>query len=89
MNLTPKNIEDLMMAAALILFTSSILVVALAVAYRVAIKPLLGDVAKLRTGLEHRVAEVEGQIRRLSVAGGLQVPVESFSAPEYAARERE
>ena len=61
-NLTPKNIEDLMASAAHIIFTSSILIAVLAVAYRVAIKPLLGDVAKLRTGLEQRLVEVEAKV---------------------------
>jgi hypothetical protein len=88
-NLTPKNIEDLMMSAALIIFTSSILVAVLAVAYRVAIRPLLGDVAKLRTGLEHRLAEVEEQIRRLNAATGLPTPVAAFPPPEYAVKKRE
>ena len=87
MNLTPKNIEDLMMSAAVIIFTISILVAVLAVAYRVAIRPLLGDVAKLRTGLEHRLAEVEEQIRRLNAAAGLQLPAESPS--EYAVKQRD
>jgi hypothetical protein len=84
MNLTPKNIEDLMMSGALIIFTTSILVAALAIAYRVAIKPLLGDVAKLRTGLERRLAEVEEHVRRLDAAAdGLQLPVDPFQQ-EYA-----
>lgn len=89
MNLTPKNIEDLMMSAAVIIFTISILVAVLAVAYRVAIRPLLGDVAKLRTGLEHRLAEVEGQVRRLNAGGGLELRVESFAPSEYAVKRRE
>jgi hypothetical protein len=33
------------------------------------IKPLLGDVAKLRTGLDQRLVEVEEQVRLLSAAG--------------------
>ncbi len=89
MNLTPKNIEDLMMSAAVIIFTISILVAVLALAYRVAIRPLLGDVAKLRTGLERRLAEVEEQIRRLNAAAGLQLPVEARAPSEYVVKHRE
>ena len=77
MNLTPKTIEDLMMAAALIIFTSSLLVGALAIPYRMAIRPLLGDVAKLRTGLERRLAEAEEQIRRLNATNALRFSTES------------
>jgi hypothetical protein len=69
----PKTIEDLMMAAALVIFTSSILITALAVAYRVAIRPLIGDVAKLRIGVEQRLSGMEEQIHQLS-ASGLQFP---------------
>jgi hypothetical protein len=89
LNLTPKNIEDLMMSAAVIIFTSSILIAVLAVAYRVAIRPLLGDVSKLRTGLEHRLAEVEEEIRHLKASAGLQLPVESFLPSGYATNKRE
>lgn len=77
-----------MMSAAVIIFTSSILIAALAVANRVAISPLLGDVAKLRTGLKHRLSEVEGQ-GRLNAASGLELPVKSFAPSEYAVRKRE
>jgi hypothetical protein len=87
-SLTPKNIEDLLMSAALILFTSSILVVALSIAYRVAIRPLLGDIAKLRTGLEERLSEAERQIRRINASGGLELPVDMLPAPQHVARER-
>jgi hypothetical protein len=88
-NLTPNNIENLMMAAAVVIFSSSILIAVLAVSYRLAIRPLLGDFTKLRTGLEHRLGEVEEEIRQLKGAAGLQLPVESFRPSEYDVKKRE
>jgi hypothetical protein len=77
---TPKTIEDLLMASALVIFTSSILITALAIAYRVAIRPLIGDVARLRTGVEIRLAAVEEQIHRLGAASGQSSVEESWPA---------
>lgn len=69
-----------------VLLASSVLIGVIAVALRVAVRPLIADWVKMRAeggspGLERRLAEMEEDLRQLKAGAGLQLPAESVRSP--------
>ena len=83
MDLTIANLTELIVT---VLLASSVLIGVIAVALRVAVRPLIADWVKMRAegvspGLERRLAEMEEDLRQLKAGAGLQLPAESVRSP--------
>jgi hypothetical protein len=83
---TPTDLPDLIVTLVL---TTSVLIGTIAVALRLAVRPLLADWVKFRSEagrppLEQRIAEMEEDIRQLKAGAGLQLPAESLRASSHS-----